>query len=115
MSYANSRIPQSAQQGVHEALAERVRKHLEHPFRKPCTDYNRAALAEALADWDRSAPLILDAGCGVGHSTIQIARQFPDHWVIGVDQSADRLARRGGSRPLRPPRRPAPRTASCRA
>ena len=50
MSYANSCIPQSAQQGVHEALAERVRKHLEHPFRKPCTDYNRAALAEALAD-----------------------------------------------------------------
>ena len=94
MSYANSRIPQSAQQGVHEALAERVRKHLEHPFRKPCTDYNRAALAEALAGWDRRAPLILDAGCGVGHSTIQIARQFPDHWVIGVDQSADRLARR---------------------
>ena len=94
MSYANSRIPQSAQQGVHEALAERVRKHLEHPFRKPCTDYNRAALAEALAGWDRRAPLILDAGCGVGHSTIQIARQCPDHWVIGADQSADRLARR---------------------
>ncbi|MBP8217002.1 MAG: SAM-dependent methyltransferase, partial [Thauera sp.] len=25
---------------------------------------------------------------------IQIARQYPDHWVIGVDQSADRLNRR---------------------
>lgn len=94
MSYANSRIPQSAQQGVHEALADCVRKHLEHPFRKPCTDYNRAALTVALAGWDGRAPLILDAGCGVGHSTIQLARAHPGHWVIGVDQSEDRLTRR---------------------
>lgn len=94
MSYANSRIPQSAQQGIHEALAERVRKHLAHPFRKPCAEYSRAALHGALAGWDGRAPLILDAGCGVGHSTIQIARAYPDHWVIGVDQSEDRLARR---------------------
>ena len=94
MSYANSRIPQSAQQGVHDALIERVRKHLAEPFRKPFADYNRAALQAALAGWDGKAPLILDAGCGVGHSTIQIARQYPEHWVIGVDQSADRLNRR---------------------
>jgi tRNA (guanine-N7-)-methyltransferase len=94
MSYANSRIPQSAQQGVHEGLIERVRKHLAEPFRKPFAEYNRAALQAALAGWDGKAPLILDAGCGVGHSTIQIARQFPDHWVIGVDQSEDRLSRR---------------------
>ena len=94
MSYANSRIPQSAQQGVHEGLVERVRKHLAEPFLKPFAEYNQAALQAALAGWDGKAPLILDAGCGVGHSTIQIARQYPDHWVIGVDQSEDRLSRR---------------------
>ena len=94
MSYANSRIPQSAQAGVHDALRERVRKHLMQPFRKPYADYNRAALEHALAGWDGKAPLILDAGCGVGHSTIQIARAHPDHWVRGVDQSEDRLNRR---------------------
>jgi tRNA (guanine-N7-)-methyltransferase len=94
MSYANSRIPDSAQQGIHEGLAARVRKHLAEPFRKPYADYNRAALAAALAGWDGRAGLILDAGCGVGHSTIQIARAHPEHWVIGVDQSQDRLSRR---------------------
>ncbi|PTD95254.1 tRNA (guanine(46)-N(7))-methyltransferase TrmB [Pseudothauera lacus] len=94
MSYANSSIPTSAQQGVHEHLARLVERHLQHPFRKPCTDYNRAACAQALEGWDGHAPLILDAGCGVGHSTIQLARAHPDHWVIGVDQSADRLNRR---------------------
>ncbi len=94
MSYANSRIPSSAQQGVHEALARRVAKHCAEPFRKPFADYNRAALDAALAGWDGAAPLILDAGCGVGHSTIQLARAWPDHWVIGVDQSEERLLRR---------------------
>lgn len=94
MSYANSRIPASAQQGVHERLAARVRAHLVNPFRKPVADYNRAARDHALAAWDGRAPLILDAGCGVGHSTIELARAFPDHWVIGIDQSEDRLKRR---------------------
>ena len=92
--YANSKIPDSAQQGVHENLVERVRKHARSEFRKPYLDYNKAAFAASLEGWDGQAPLILDAGCGVGHSTIQLARAFPDHWVIGVDQSADRLARK---------------------
>ncbi|MCB1959853.1 MAG: methyltransferase domain-containing protein [Rhodocyclaceae bacterium] len=94
MSYANSRIPNSAQHGVHELLVSQVLKHRDAPFRKPYADYNRAALVAALAGWDGVAPLILDAGCGVGHSTIALARAHPDHWVIGVDQSADRLNRR---------------------
>ncbi|QID18217.1 methyltransferase domain-containing protein [Nitrogeniibacter mangrovi] len=94
MSYANSTIPVSAQQGVHEKLAERVARHRDAPFRKPFADYNRRAFEAALADWDQRAPLILDAGCGVGHSTIALARAHPDHWVIGVDQSEDRLNRR---------------------
>ena len=94
MSYANSRIPVSAQNAPHEQLERRVRRHLSEAFRKPFAPYNTAAFEACLAGWDRRAPLILDAGCGVGHSTIEIARRYPDHWVIGVDQSAERLARR---------------------
>ncbi|MBR0564618.1 methyltransferase domain-containing protein [Azoarcus sp. L1K30] len=94
MSYANSTIPVSAQQGVHDRLTERVARHLAEPFLKPIADYNREAYVASLAGWDRRAPLILDAGCGVGHSTIQLARTYPDHWVIGIDQSQDRLSRR---------------------
>ncbi len=94
MSYANSRIPESAQQTVHEQLVAKVTKHLVEPFQKPYAEYNRNALAAALAGWDGRMPLILDAGCGVGHSTIALARRHADHWVIGVDQSEDRLSRR---------------------
>lgn len=94
MSYANSTIPVSAQQGVHEKLDECVLRHRDAPFRKPFADYNRRAFDAALAGWDTRSPLILDAGCGVGHSTIALARAHPDHWVMGVDQSEDRLNRR---------------------
>ena len=94
MTYANSRIPVSAQQGVHEHLSRHVRRHLEAPFQKPFAPFSIEAYERSLQGWDRCAPLVLDAGCGVGHSTIQLARQYPDHWVIGVDQSEDRLNRR---------------------
>lgn len=92
----NSRFIASAQDGPHADLPALLARHLAHPFRKPILDYNRAALAAALAArdaWNPRAPLILDAGCGVGWSTLRIAADFPDHFVIGVDQSSDRIGR----------------------
>jgi tRNA (guanine-N7-)-methyltransferase len=92
----NSRFIASAQEGPHRDLEKRVRRHLAHPFRKPIRDYNRAACAAALAArdaWQPEAPLILDAGCGVGWSTQCIAAACPESFVVGVDQSADRLGR----------------------
>lgn len=92
----NSRLIASAQEGPHADLPALLARHLAHPFRKPILDYNRAAAADALAThaaWNPAAPLILDAGCGVGWSTLRLAAAFPDHFVIGVDQSSDRLGR----------------------
>lgn len=92
----NSRFISSAQEGPHRDLDELVRRHMAHPFRKPILDYNRIAFASALAArdaWQTGAPLILDAGCGVGWSTLRIAELYPDHFVIGVDQSSDRIGR----------------------
>ena len=65
----NSRFISSAQIGVHPDLEKLVRRHLAHPFQKPIADYNREAFAISLAareQWQPAAPLILDAGCGVG-------------------------------------------------
>ena len=92
----NSRLIASAQDGPHRDLEALVRRHFAHPFQKPILDYNRAAFAAALAArerWRAGAPLILDAGCGVGWSTQRIAERFPDCFVLGVDQSGDRIGR----------------------
>ena len=94
MSYANSRIPDSAQKCAHADLAKRVERHFRKVFHKPYAPYNVEAFERSLAGWQRDVPLILDAGCGVGHSTIELARTYPDHYVIGVDRSEDRLSRR---------------------
>ncbi|KAB2925223.1 MAG: SAM-dependent methyltransferase [Dechloromonas sp.] len=96
MMDGNSRFISSAQEGPHRDLEELVRRHMAYPFRKPVLDFNRAALATALAAraaWNPAAPLILDAGCGVGWSTQRIAETHADHFVIGLDQSLDRLSR----------------------
>jgi len=96
----NSRCITSAQEGPHRDLEALVRRHIEHPFRKPILDYNRAAFSTALAArdlWQPGARLIVDAGCGVGWSTQRIAETYPEHFVLGVDQSVDRIGR---GRPL---------------
>ena len=98
---ANSRVPTSAQTGIHEHLATLLDRHVASPFRKPYTDYNRAAFEASFERRDRvapSAPLILDSCCGVGESSIALARAFPDHYVIGVDQSESRLSRKSSGK-----------------
>jgi len=89
---ASSRPVHSTQQAVHARLAELVHRHANSDFRKPPAAYSLAALARLYAVWDRRAPLVLDAGCGTGASTLALARLHPDCLVIGVDQSQVRLA-----------------------
>jgi tRNA (guanine-N7-)-methyltransferase len=91
---ANSRVPVSAQDRIHRQLPALLERRRQAPFRKPCADYNHAAFAESMERWRRlapGAPLVLDAGCGNGESSLLLAVRFPDHYVLGVDQSAARL------------------------
>lgn len=94
--HANSSPVISSQTGLHDHLSILVARHAATEFLKPVMPYNRTAFDASIAAWRTAGtmPLILDAGCGVGLSTLNLATQFPDHFVIGVDQSADRLARK---------------------
>ncbi|WP_129140400.1 tRNA (guanine(46)-N(7))-methyltransferase TrmB [Modicisalibacter coralii] len=98
--HAISRSVTSNQRGPHDALPRRVARALSHPWRKPIADHTRDAFARA-RDWfaAQDRPLILDAGCGVGLSSRELARRHPGHAVIGIDRSADRLARDHGELP----------------
>ncbi len=91
---ANSRPVTSNQSGPHAQLQAIVRKHAQSTFLKPLSPASCAAFEQAMAAWRRvGGSLILDAGCGVGLSTRRLAASHPEDFVIGVDQSADRLQR----------------------
>lgn len=91
---SHSRSVNSTQLATHEKLAATVLKHLRHPFRKPYAPHNLSAFAEA-DTWlsQQQRPLILDSFCGVGESSRELARLYPDCAVIGVDKSAHRIAK----------------------
>lgn len=91
----NSRAVFSSQTELHEQLDKLLRRHSAHPFQKPIADYNHAAYTTMKQAWQAagSKPLILDSGCGVGLSTRQLAHMHNQHFVVGIDQSADRLSR----------------------
>ena len=83
----------SAQSDIHSDLPRVLARHQGAAFQKPYTEYNRAAFTQFMQAWAERqfAPLIVDAGCGVGESTLHIARAHPQAFVVGVDQSEDRL------------------------
>lgn len=88
-----SRVPASAQTGPHEQLAALIERRRGQDFRKPVAAYSAEAFARFAALCPPGAPLIVDSCCGIGESTRHLAERFPDHFVLGVDQSADRLSR----------------------
>ncbi len=93
--HANSRPVTSNQPDINEQLPDRVRRHASTPFQKPISAATGAAFERSIALWQAAGapPLIVDAGCGVGLSTRRLAARHPDAFVIGIDQSADRLQR----------------------
>lgn len=97
---ADSRRIVTNQNAPHKDLVRRVQRALEHPWRKPFAEHTLGAFAVAEA-WlkDQGRPLVLDAGCGVGLSTRRLAERHPEHAVIGVDRSAERLSREHGALP----------------
>ncbi len=76
-----------------DRVVDVVRRHLRRRYDKPIQDHNRRAFAWLAARMGTGPSLVLDAGCGTGVSTLRLADQHPDMWVVGVDKSSDRLAR----------------------
>jgi len=89
----NSRRIEGAQRAPHADLARRVARHRGTPWRRPVADHTAAAFAALTERMDAGRPLVLDAGCGTGESTLRLAERHPDAVVIGVDKSAHRLGR----------------------
>lgn len=93
--HANSRIVTSNQPCIHGQLSALVSRHANTHFKKPIAEVNRLNFERSITEWCAAGkpPLIIDAGCGVGLSTRRLAQAHPENFVIGIDQSADRLGR----------------------
>lgn len=82
------------QPGIHEKLEQVVKKHLTHKFEKPFQAHTLEVFKQIDAEVKAfNGPVILDACCGVGLSTRNLAKQNPEALVIGVDKSAHRIDR----------------------
>ena len=91
---ANSRQVSSNQRHIHANLATVVDRHLGAPYRRPPAQHSVTAYAQLQQRLnDSELPLILDSFCGTGHSTAALAQCYPEHLVVGIDKSGQRLAR----------------------
>lgn len=96
MTYHSRNVSGQAEP-IHPSLVEVVQKHLAHPFRKPVQAHNRTAVSFITNTWRNlgKPEIILDSGCGTGASSFNLAQHYPQHLVVGVDQSLHRLAKSG--------------------
>jgi len=89
-----SRAVTSDQAAPHPRLGRVLARHRAHPSERPWPAHAAAALAPLVtrvAADPRS--LVLDSGCGTAESTAWLAARHPGALVVGIDQSAQRLAR----------------------
>ena len=89
-------IPERAvdEAAVQQLVERHVAQHATYLAKRPIAKHTAAAFQTA-ADFVRSraAPLIIDAGCGTGRSTLKLAERYPDRTVVGVDRSEARLSK----------------------
>jgi tRNA (guanine-N7-)-methyltransferase len=77
------------QTGIHQNLQKVVTRQLASVSQRPLSTHTQQAFEEVI-DWlgKWQGELILDSCCGVGESTVNIARAHPNARVIGIDKSA---------------------------
>ncbi|WP_444996983.1 SAM-dependent methyltransferase [Aliikangiella sp. IMCC44359] len=93
----HSKIVTSNQSGLHEKLNDVVIKHIENHYRKPYRQHNLDAflVLQSKVNEHTGKELILDSCCGTAMSSITFAKQNPNCFVVGIDQSHVRLNKNG--------------------
>ena len=83
----------SRQHAPHARLEQVVQRHRDHVWRAPLHAPTESQFARWHKGVDVARPLVVDLGCGHGDSTLLLAEHHVEATVLGVDQSAHRLAR----------------------
>ena len=88
----NSNSVATNQTGLYASLEKVVRRHLISPANGPIHEPTRLVFEELIPQITHKK-WILDSGCGVGLSSVCLAEKYPEHLVVGVDQSLVRLSK----------------------
>jgi len=88
----------SNQAGPHPELNSLVLKHLSSSYLRPIAQHSLESFDSfqnfvATSPIDLQHNLLLDTGCGVGHSSLNLAIDHPQSLVIGIDKSIVRLTK----------------------
>jgi tRNA (guanine-N7-)-methyltransferase len=92
MSASQARSITTNQIDVHDDLIKTLAKHKTSHFKRPIAAHTALAFTNMinwLGAWQ--GEVIVDAGCGVGESSLNISAQYPHAKVVGVDKSVARL------------------------
>ena len=91
---ADSTTVSSNQTHTHPRLPALLNRHVNSNYRKPIAAHNQQAFDQIFAQLSAdSRPIVLDSFCGTGHSTALMAQRHPNHFIVGIDKSAHRLAK----------------------
>lgn len=92
MTASMARSISTNQIDVHPDLLKTLAKHKSAEFKRPVAQHTTIAFG-AMLDWLSTwgGDVIIDAGCGVGQSTLKIAAMYPHAKVVGIDKSIARL------------------------
>ncbi len=85
----------SSQKSSHKSLNKVLARHSQNLWQQPIKAHTREAFNAFLGACQSSleSGFILDAGCGTGASSLLLAQQHPDKFVLGIDKSPQRLGR----------------------
>lgn len=86
----------SNQRVADPGLQQRQQRRQGTRYRRPLAPHNLAVYRQ-LQPWlqAHAGRLLLDAGCGTGQSSLNLASRHPDCVVLGADKSLQRLRQRG--------------------
>jgi len=101
----NSKIVTSNQDGIHTDLVKIIGRYSHDEYKRPIASFSHDAFI-SIKNWVKDAggkSLVLDMGCGTGESSLQLAKKYPEHLVIGIDKSLSRIERKNAFKSDLPP------------
>ncbi len=80
----------SNQEDIHKNLEPTINRHLKSTYKKPVAVHNEKEFKNIL-NIIKNTKFILDTGCGTGLSSEYLSNKYPEHHILGLDKSVNRL------------------------